>query len=171
MPRPKSIPLEKKVPVEFTPARKERYIEHLRENGLFYLAAECAGVSAETAQMHRKSDPEFGRRVDQAKQQHVDTLVAEAQRRAVKGVKRPIIGGLARDRIVAHEQVYSDALMQTLLRAGRAEFGPAGSEAGAAGGANGSGGGVLVVPQAPHSIADWETLYGEKARGTTGRPA
>jgi len=157
-----------KPPIEFTEERKQRYIDYVREHGVYYLAAAHAGVTPETAIIHRKTDKEFGARVDEAKEQHTDMLVEAATARAVKGVRKPIVGGQFKDEIVAYEQVYSDGLMQTLLKSKRAEYGAQGVEAIGGGVGNGGGGGILIVPYAPHSIVEWVELYGEAAKGMTG---
>lgn len=51
-----------------------------------------------------------------ALEQSADMLEKEALRRAVKGVKKPVYQG---GELVGHVQVYSDSLMQTLLKAAR----------------------------------------------------
>lgn len=153
--------------VEFTPERRALYVEHVREFGTLWSAARLAGVTEETAQTHRRQDKEFAAQVEAAKQENTDQLVQEAQRRALSGTKKPIVGGPFKDQIVAHEMVYSDALMALILRSRRLEYGAAGVEA-LGGGINGSGGGILIVPYAPHSIVEWVELYGEAAKGLTG---
>lgn len=164
--------MPRKPDVEFTPERKQLYLDHVRTNGTLFIGAELAGVSSTTVQNHREKDPEFKRLEREAKEAHTDMCVAEAQRRAIQGVKRAVIGGKDKDRIILYEQEYSDGLLQTILRSKRGEFGNQGSEAAAGGGpaGSGTGGGVLIVPQAPHSVTDWTTLYGEKAKGLTNHP-
>ncbi len=157
--------LPPKPPVEFTAARKEKFIEEFAKSGLVYATCAAIGINARTYEAHRKTDPEFAARADEAHQYFIDhVLVAAATSRAVKGFKRPILGGRFKDEIVAHEQVYSDGLMSVLLRSKRGEFREgAGSESGGVGRA----GGVLLVPTAPMTMDDWEASFGELARGQT----
>lgn len=164
--------MERKPDVQFTPERKATYLQYVEEHGTLYAAARAAGVSVQTVCNHRDSDPEFKNLETAAKEEHTDMLIREATRRAVHGTKRAVIGGKDKDQIILYEQEYSDGLMQTLLRSKRGEFGNQGSEAAAGGGpaGSGTGGGVLIVPQAPHSVTDWTTLYGEKAKGLTNHP-
>lgn len=159
----KSAPFKRKPMVEFSPERREMYIDYVRDHGVFSLAAAYAGVTPETAQVHRKADPDFESLVQAAKEDHTDMLIQEATRRAVVGFDEPIIGGPFKDKIVAKKRIYSDSLLQTLLRSKRAEYGAQGAEA--IGGGGGSGGGVLIVPYAPDSIVEWVELYGEAAKG------
>lgn len=165
-----SKPIQKmtrKPPVEFTVERKEQFLQEYRGSGLMWASAAAVGVHERTVQEHMKLDPEFGLLVEQAKQEWIDTvLVAEAVRRATKGVHRPIIGGRFKDEVVAEEQVFSDSLLSQLLKAKRGEF-----RAGDGSGEGGAGGGVLLVPTAPMSMDDWEAAFGELARGQSGLEA
>jgi hypothetical protein len=170
--RPKSEPTKPKAYVEFTPERRALFLEHLEEHGTFYEGCAGIGITYSTLVNHRKKDTEFDQQVEMAHQRHVDMLVRVATGRAVHGVSKPIVGGRNKDEIVAHEQVYSDGLMQTLLKSKRTEFGAGGSDGGAGGGSGpgGRAGGLLIVPAAPHSVTEWHKLYGEKAKGQTGKP-
>lgn len=170
MGRPPTPKMERKPDVEFTPARKVKYLAHVTAHGTIYAGCAAVGITAQTLTNHREKDPEFKQLEIMAREQHTDMLVAEATRRAVVGYEKPLIGGKNKDRVVAKERCFSDGLMQTLLRAKRGEYGNEGSSAGEGGGGGGGGGGVLVVPQAPHSIAEWQSLYGEKAKGLTHAP-
>jgi hypothetical protein len=157
--------LNRKPPVEFTAERKEQFLSEYRASGLVYLSAEACGISERTVNEHCKQDPAFAEAFEAAKQAWIDeVLVKEAVRRATQGVRRPIIGGRFKDEVVAEEQVYSDSLMSQLLKAKRGEF-----RAGEGGAEGGGGGGVLMVPAAPLTMDDWETAFGELARGQSGR--
>lgn len=153
-----------KSPVEFTPERKDVFLEWYRRTGLMALSGQAAGVALSTVKDHIKKDPLFAELAHEAKEQHTDTLVQEAQRRAYAGVSKPIIGGKFKDEVITHVQEYSDRLMELLLKANREEFrgkdAATGSEAG----------GVMVIPSGPESIDDWEASQGEAARGQTGKP-
>lgn len=159
--------MPRKPPVEFTPDRKEVFIEAYRRTGLVYLSAEAAGVSDWTVQDHRKKDPEFNQLCEQAKQRWVDeVLVTEAVRRATEGCEEPIIGGKERDTIVAYKRVYSDGLMSALLRANRQEFRTGETEAGGGPGSSP----VMFIPMAvPGTMDEWEERFSEAAKGQGGR--
>lgn len=153
-----------KVSVPFTPERKDIFLDWFRKTGLIALSAQAAGVSTAAIADHRKKDPLFDELCQEAKEQHTDTLVQEAQRRAYAGVTKPIIGGKFKDEVITTVQEYSDRLMELLLKANREEF--RGKDA-----ATGAGsGGVLIIPGGPESIDDWEAQQGEAARGQTGKP-
>lgn len=169
--RPESEKLKPKPDVPFTPERKAIYLAWVLEEGTMYLGAREAGVTYQTIVNHRAKDPEFARQEQEAKEANTDFLIKVARGRAVNGVSKPLLGGQFKDEIVCYEQVFSDGLMQTLLKSRRGEFGSQGSEGGSGGGGSGGRvGGVLIVPAAPHSITEWTALYGEKAKGTTGMP-
>ena len=156
--------------VEFTPERKLKFLEHLRHTGSQVLSAEMVGVAARTVRDHMQRDKEFAEAYQQANNFYTDEyLVKPATERAVHGVRKPIIGGKDRDQIVTHVQEYSDTLMLALLRSRKTEFNK-GADDGAGGAGSGSSGGVLIVAQAPHTLDEWEKLFGQKAKGTTGRP-
>lgn len=155
--------------VEFTLERKERYIELLRQTGRFYTSAEGVGIDERTAVEHRKQDPEFKALCEQAKQYWIDeVLVKEAVRRAVEGVEEPIIGGKFKDEIVTTVRRYSDQLLSLQLRANRMEYRD-GADAAGAGGGGGSTSIMFIPMAAPETIDEWEALYGEAAKGQSGR--
>lgn len=151
--------LPTKPPTPFTPQRKLKFIEAYRKTGLKYLAAAAAGVSVGTIDDHYKIDPVFKELSFQAKEEHTDSLVEEALRRAVEGVQEPIIGGKDRDEIVTYVQKYSDRLLELLLKSRRGEFrGLEKADAGVSGG-------VMLVPSRPLTGDEWQNQYGDKAKG------
>lgn len=166
MPAPSKM-MERKPPVEFTPERKEQFLEAYRQTGLLYRSAELAGISLTTLHDHKKKDQAFAEACEEAKQCWVDeVLVAEAVRRATEGCEEPIIGGKERDTIVAYKKVYSDGLMTALLRANRQEFRTGESEAGGGPGSSP----VMFIPMAvPGSMDEWEDRFSEAAKGQGGR--
>lgn len=175
MPRQKQKLMERKAPVEFTPELKQKYLEHLRETGFQTLSAEAVGVTTRTVQDHKASDLAFAEAYQQAIDHHTENVIERAMvHRATVGVRKPIIGGKDRDRVVTHVQEFSDACLLALARARKFEYnkGAGGEGDGPGGGGPGNGrvGGVLIVPAAPHTIDSWESLYGEKAKGLTGQP-
>lgn len=50
------------------------FLAYLEQNGTYYKAAHAAGVSDDTVLRERRRDPEFDRRVDEARQLHADQL-------------------------------------------------------------------------------------------------
>lgn len=177
MARPKSQPYQHpKSQVEFTPERKEMFLEHMRETGSQVLSAVHAGVAARTVQDHVAKDKQFAEAYVEAYNYHTDYVWKKAAyKRAIEGVKKPIIGGKDRDIVVTHVTEYSDALTLGMLRARDAEFSlgagsSKGGGGGGGGGLGGGGGGILIVPYPPPTKAEWEAQFGEAARGTTGLP-
>ncbi len=174
MPRSKTPLLPPKAPVEFTPELKVRYLENLRATGFVTVSADLVGVTARCVNDHMNRDRVFLEECQHAKAYHTENvLVREAQRRAVEGVQEPIIGGQFKDEIVTHVTKYSDNLMALMLKARDASYSKGagdGEGGGAGGGPTGGGGGVLIVMQAPHTMDEWERLFGEKAKGLTGSP-
>lgn len=176
MPRAKQALMKPKVQVEFTPERKEEFLIHFRSNGFLAMSAGLVGVTERTVQLHREKDKAFDEQYCHAHRAYVEEVyVTPARKRATEGVRVPVIGGKDRDEIVTYVQEYSDPLLMMLLKAKLPEFNqsanPAGSGEGPGAAGGGGGGGVLVVCQAPHSIVDWEAMFGEKAKGETGKPS
>lgn len=144
---------------------EETFLKELRRCGVLKQAAIVAGVKPYTVDCRRKDDPEFDEAVRDSLEMHQHDLLMEMRRRAVEGVTRPIIGGQFKDEVVAHEQVYSDGLLSRLVEV-RVDGFSRDKDADTGGG----GGGVLIVPNRMDSLDDWERIYGEAARGRTGRP-
>jgi hypothetical protein len=111
--------------VRFTKDRRERFLKALAETGIVTLAAEIIGVSRARVYQVQKEDPGFAAGWAEAEEQAADALEAEAWRRAVDGVREPVVSGgkLVRDddgRPLAIQR-YSDQLMLVLLKARRPE--------------------------------------------------
>lgn len=102
-----------------------RLLEALRRTGSVRLAAREAGVAPDAVARQERRRPALRRAVAEAIAEAVDALEAEARRRAVEGVARPVYYAGQECGEVRH---YSDALLLALLRACRPErFGrPAG---------------------------------------------
>lgn len=103
-------------------ARAE-FLEELRKRGNVRDACRTAGIGRQTVYDLRGRDPEFAAAWDEAVDEAVDTMEGEAWRRAVEGVDEPVFGRVARDQDgeVGTIRKYSDALMNTLLKAHRPE--------------------------------------------------
>ena len=95
------------------------FLEALRECGILAEAARRAGASYSTVMARRKTDADFAAAVDDALEESFDAMEAEARRRAVEGVDK---GVWHQGVQVGTERVYSDSLMQFLLKGYRKRF-------------------------------------------------
>jgi len=114
-----------------TEADKEQFLEGLRQGMTFSQAAEAACHPAITFSWHRRRYPEFAEAVDQAREIGSDKIEAEALKRGIEGVLKPIIGkvepgidGHLRDADgnPLYEIVYSDRLLEVLLKGRKPEY-------------------------------------------------
>lgn len=99
-----------------------KFFEALESTGRYSAAARAVGWSQLELSRYRKQNPDFQVLCDLALEGYADVFIQEAQRRAVKGTKKPIVGGRERDKIVAHEMQYSDRLMELFLKRGDPTF-------------------------------------------------
>lgn len=101
-----------------TAAQKQRYLKGVATWGTVTAGCKEAKTTRATVFDWRSSDPEFVQAEEQAHDALVDSMEAEAYRRSVKGVQRPVYqaGVLA-----GYVTEYSDLLLQLLLRANRPE--------------------------------------------------
>ena len=70
---------------------KTPFLARLAETGNVKLAATAAGVSRQAAYKHRDADESFAEKWDEAMEDAADVLEAEAWRRAVEGVVKPVV--------------------------------------------------------------------------------
>lgn len=82
------------------------------------VACKVAGVPRRTAYDRRESDEQFAAAWDEALEAAADVLEAEAVRRAVQGVEKPVYQG---GEMVGTVQEYSDTLLIFLLKGNRPE--------------------------------------------------
>lgn len=132
-----------------------RFCEAYAGHNLITKAAQAAGVSITTVRNHLKTNPMFEEMVTDAKMIYRDKIVETIYERAITGIEEPIIGGVARDQVVAYKRVYSDRLLE--LEAKRIEHGyrdKGGVEIN-------TGGGVLVVQAGNMDEGSWEEKYGK----------
>lgn len=100
--------------VDWRPA----FLKSMAKLGNVTKACRAAKVGRSTAYDMYLSDADFAQAWDEALEEATDLLEAEARRRAEQGVRTPIYqGGL----LVGYKQMYSDGLMQMLLKANRPE--------------------------------------------------
>jgi hypothetical protein len=129
-------------------------VEYQNHNLITKAAKVVPEVSVSAIRHHMKNNPMFQAMVEEAKIVYRDKIVQTVYQRAVEGIDEPIIGGMARDQIVAYKKVYSDRLLE--LEAKRVEHGyrdKGGVEIN-------TGGGVLVVQAGNMDQQSWEEKYG-----------
>jgi hypothetical protein len=81
-------------------------------------ACEAAGIGRTTAYEHRERHPDFALAWDEALEDACDLLEAEARRRALEGVEKPVYW---QGVVVGTIREYSDTLMTLVLKAHRPE--------------------------------------------------
>ena len=101
-----------------TPRRdwKPAFIEALRATGNVTRAAKYAGRSRNQAYHVRRHSEDFAAQWDDALEEGTDLLDAEARRRAVTGIDKPVY---YKGEVVGSITKYSDRLLMFLLRAHR----------------------------------------------------
>jgi hypothetical protein len=94
----------------------EQYLEGVRQFGTLIHACQLAHVSPHTIYAWREHDETFVLRENEAQEHLTQDLEREALRRALEGFDRPVY---QKGELVGYERVYSESLMNTLLRARR----------------------------------------------------
>jgi hypothetical protein len=97
---------------------REVFLKTLAETAVFASACKVAQVDPRTARRHRRKDPDFAERWDEALELALDLMELEARRRALHGTERPVYQG---GKLVGTIREYSDTLMIFLLKAYRPE--------------------------------------------------
>ena len=103
---------------DVTRAKMKLFVKALRQDGIIGHACEASGMNRQTYHYWIKRSSKFKKACEEAVQIAVDRLEQEAVRRAVVGVDDPIY---QRGELVGHRKVYSDGLMQFLLKGNRPE--------------------------------------------------
>lgn len=101
---------------QFSEKLKLTFLDVLRRTCNVTLAAQACDITSGTAYHHRKTDPIFQERWDEALQEGVDLLEAKAHERAFRGVDEPVY---YKGDEVGSVRKYSDALTMFLLKAHR----------------------------------------------------
>ena len=101
---------------KLTPKKRAAFISHLGINCNVTLAAESIKMSRGYMYEVKAADPEFASEWENALDEGVDRLEAEAHRRGFKGVDRPVYQG---GEMVGHIREYSDTLAIFLLKSHR----------------------------------------------------
>lgn len=100
----------------FSEGLKAAFLDTLRETANVTVAARSVGISPGTVYKHRKDDALFAERWDEAINEAVDMLEAEAHRRAFQGTEEPVF---YKGDEVGYVRKYSDSLTMFLLKAHR----------------------------------------------------
>jgi hypothetical protein len=99
---------------DVTPRKIDVFINMLAKCGVVSKACKAAGISRMTAYRYRENDPVFKDQWDEAIDIAVENMEAEAQRRAVEGVLKPVY---QKGTKVGTVREYSDTLLIFLLKA------------------------------------------------------
>ena len=98
---------------------QDRFLEYfVKYAGHIGKAASSTGVNRRTVELWRSKNKEFFKRFEEARIEVVEILEAEAYRRAVKGIKKPIT---YQGEIKSYCKEYSDTLLIVLLKANAPE--------------------------------------------------
>jgi len=129
--------------IKFDDDGRKRVLTFIRENGWsLVLMARVGGISTAALNHHLKNDEQFFEDCEHAKAEFVKGLEAEAYRRAVTGLLENVYN--KDGDIVGQKKVYSDRLLEILLKANDpAKF----REQHHLNIGTGGPGGVLIVPQ------------------------
>ena len=107
-------------PPRLTKKQQERFVEHLRENGNVSAAARAVCIARRTPYGQRSRDAEFAKAWDEAIADYIDSLEAEADRRAKDGVLFNVVTDKDGN-IIREIYRYSDTLLMFRLNALRPE--------------------------------------------------
>lgn len=140
--------------VRFDEERKNQFLTALAETGLQALSARLSGVSVQTIQNHRKSDPVFEEAYLDAEGHYHDSIVAEMARRGHYGYDEPLV--FQGKKTGHYVRRYSDRLLERLAEARVPGFGRK-TEVDV-----NVKGGVLLVHTAAKDANDWAAKYGDE---------
>ena len=93
---------------------KRGFLEEYRQCGNITLAAEVAGIDRRTHYRWSEADPDYCEAFESATEEATDRLEAEARRRAVEGVQKPV--GWYKGEPGGYVREYSDTLLIFLLK-------------------------------------------------------
>lgn len=97
---------------------EQAFLDSLRKLGNITLACEAAQIDRSTPYARRDADEKFAAAWDDALEESIDRLEAEARRRAEEGTLKPVF---YQGDAVGFIKEYSDTLMVLLLKAHRPE--------------------------------------------------
>lgn len=112
-----------------TQAQRKLFLDTLRQGRTVQSGADAAGVDRSTVYLIRKRDKDFEKLWDDAYETGTDRVEEEATRRAFVGYKKPVFVKVGRynaegkrvgeDVVAREETVFSDRLMEIMMRARR----------------------------------------------------
>lgn len=97
---------------------KPAFLKALANSGIVLVACKTAGIGRSIAYQTRRKNAKFAEQWDDAIEDSLDILEAEARTRATKGTARPVFYQGSK---CGEIQEYSDALIMFLLKGGRPE--------------------------------------------------
>lgn len=101
-------------PTELTALKLEAFLKNFARTGNVSKACKASKLSRQAYYDHKKADPDFAQRVKEAEEAFVESMEAEADRRAMKGTLKPVFH-LGKE--VGHIRQYSDTLLIFRLKA------------------------------------------------------
>jgi len=106
-------------PGTWTPKRKLALIEDVRETGNITHSCQRLGLNRTRCYQLKHTDSQFAQALEDAREEAIDMMIAEARRRAVEGVTDPVYQQGQR---VGEIQKYSDNLLMFLIKGARPEY-------------------------------------------------
>lgn len=103
----------------FRQRKMREYVNALRRIGTVAGAAREVWVSAVWVRKWMARDADFKAKTEKAMEEHVDLLLAEAQRRAVEGIDKPVF---YKGSVCGKIREYSDNLLMFLVKGKRPEY-------------------------------------------------
>jgi hypothetical protein len=100
----------------WTPKKRKKFLDALRKCANVTHAARLVGCSRQAVYDARDNDPQFAEAWDNAVEEAIDAMEAEAERRACRGYLKPVFQNGKR---VGHVREYSDTLLIFMLKAQR----------------------------------------------------
>lgn len=97
---------------------RDEFIAVLAQSCNVSAACRAAGIGRSTAYQWREAEPDFAARWKEAEEEAADRLEAEAWRRAVDGIDKPIV---YQGEITDSHKEYSDRMLEILLKGHRPE--------------------------------------------------
>jgi len=107
---------------KFDDIEKASFLKIFTITGRFHHSCAAVDTTAKTVRAHLKQDKEFNEAYEQARGVYKDKVHEQAQKLAITGVEKPIIGGRFRDEIVAYETVYSSSILAMEMKRTNPEF-------------------------------------------------
>jgi hypothetical protein len=104
---------------KLTAKKRKEFLRLLRRTGNVSMCSKAIGISRSSMYKHRDTDEKLRAAWDEAIEESTDRMILEAQRRAVKGCRKPVyyLGN-----IVGHIREHSDSLLMFLIKGRRPEY-------------------------------------------------